>query len=319
MRVLVTGGAGYIGGAMSALLLAEGHEVVVLDNLSTGHRDGVPAGAELREADLREADAVRKAVDGSFDGVLHFAAKSLVGESMELPADYFATSVGGTLNLLAAMREHDVSSLVVSSTAATYGQPQESPITEQSPTQPLNAYGAAKLAVDHLLSYAAPAYGIGAVSLRYFNVAGAYAGLAERHDPETHLIPNLLKSAADPGKPFTINGTDFPTPDGTCIRDYVHVQDLARAHLLALSAARSGEHQIFNLGSGSGYSVLEVLAEARSVTRAELPAVEGPPRPGGADPATLVASSAKIERELGWTRQRSLTDMVRDAWDLVPH
>lgn len=319
MRVLVTGGAGYIGGSTAALLLAEGHEVTVLDDLSTGHRDGVPAGADFVEVDLRDTSAVETAFVRPYDGVLHFAAKILPEESMRLPADYFGTSVGGTLNLLAAMRAHDVRSLVVSSTCATYGQPDELPITEQAPTRPQSAYGAAKLAVDHLLSYAAPAYGIGAISLRYFNPAGAYAGLAERHDPEVHLIPKLLQSAADPGERFTINGTDFPTPDGTCIRDYVHIEDLARAHLLALAAVRPGEHQIFNLGSGSGYSVREVLEVARQVTGAELPAVEGPRRPGDPDPAQLVASSAKIERELGWRRERDLTDMVRDAWALTPH
>jgi UDP-glucose 4-epimerase len=320
MRLLVTGGAGYIGGTMTALLLHEGHQVTVLDtvtvldDLSSGHRDGVPAGAEFVEGDLTDAELVDKVVSG-VDGVLHFGAKALVAESMEQPAEYFRVNVGGAVNLVDAMRRHGVRKLVVSSTAATYGEPEELPITEDATTRPTNAYGASKLAVDNFLRFAAPAYGLGAVSLRYFNVAGSYGGVVERHEPETHVIPNLLKAAAG-GQTFRLNGTDYPTPDGTCIRDYVHVEDLCRAHLLALDAAEPGVHKVYNIGSGHGFSVREVVDAVRTVTGRDFPVEEVPRRPG--DPARLVASSARIEAELGWVRTKpTLEDMVRDAWQAL--
>ncbi len=316
MRLLVTGGAGYIGSVTAAMLLDRGHEVVVLDSLATGHADAVPDGAELIRADLLDSAAVTDALAANVDGVVHFAARALVGESVEDPALYFRTNVVGTLNLLDAMREHNVVRVVFSSSAATYGEPDTVPICEDAPTRPTNPYGASKLAVDGILRAYAPAYGLAAVSLRYFNVAGARGAQRERHDPETHLIPNLLSALRGAGRPFTLHGTDYPTPDGTCIRDYVHVRDLAEAHLLALDAAVAGEHRIYNLGSGSGYSVREVLAVVERVTGQGVPIVEGPRRPG--DPARLVASSERIERDLGWQRRRSLDDMVRDAWDAPP-
>ena len=312
MRLLVTGGAGYIGGVTAALLLDRGHEVVVFDSLATGYSDAVPAGATFVEGDLLVDGALDAVFDRPYDGVLHFAARALVGESVDKPDLYFRTNVVGTLNLLDAMRSHEVSRIVFSSTAATYGEPESVPIREDAVTRPTNPYGASKLAVDSVLRSYAPAYGLAAVSLRYFNVAGAYGAARERHDPETHLIPNLLRAARGEGAEFTLHGTDYPTPDGTCIRDYVHVEDLAEAHLLALSAAVPGEHRIYNLGSGSGYSVREVLAEVERVTGRTVPIVEGPRRAG--DPARLVAASDKITTELGWTRNRSLEDMVGDAW-----
>lgn len=314
MRLLVTGGAGYIGSVTTAVLLDRGHEVVVLDSIATGHADAVPAGAVLVQADLLDPAALAEHVAGGFDGVLHFAARALVGESVQHPDLYFRTNVIGTLNLLDAMRAHAVQRIVFSSSAATYGEPAEVPITEDATPRPTNPYGASKLAADSVLSAYAPAYGLAAVSLRYFNVAGAYGDLHERHDPETHLIPNLLKAVGDGGQ-FTLHGTDYPTPDGTCIRDYVHVEDLAEAHVLALEAAQRGQHRVYNLGSGSGYSVREVLQVVEEVTGRQVRTVEGPRRSG--DPARLVASSERIHADLGWTRKHSLEGMVRDAWSAL--
>jgi UDP-glucose 4-epimerase len=313
VRLLVTGGAGYIGSVAAAKFLGAGHEVTVLDNLSTGHRDAVPDGAEFVEADLLEPGGFADALARPYDGVVHFAAKSLVGESVEQPALYYRNNVVGTLNLVEAMRAAGLTRLVFSSTAATYGEPDEIPIREDAPTRPTNPYGASKLAIDQMLRFSAPAYGTAPVSLRYFNVAGAYGRYCERHTTETHLIPNVLRAAAGDAGPVTIHGTDYPTTDGTCIRDYVHVEDLVDAHLLALEAAEPGTAKVFNLGSGSGFSVREVVEVAAQVTGRPIPAAEGPRRPG--DPARLVASSARIREELGWApRKESLQDMVRDAW-----
>ncbi|MFG1698184.1 UDP-glucose 4-epimerase GalE [Nonomuraea sp. NPDC049309] len=309
MRLLVTGGAGYIGSVVAAQLIEAGHEVTVLDDLSTGHEDAVPEGAGFVRADIAEAG---QALDG-VDAVLHFAAKSLVGESVQQPERYWANNLGGTLALLDAMREHDVNRIVFSSTAATYGEPERTPIEETDPTRPTNPYGATKLAVDSALTAYAKQRGLGAVSLRYFNVAGAYGRYRERHAVETHLIPNVLKVATGERESVSVFGTDYPTPDGTCIRDYIHVADLARAHLLALEAVTPGRHEIYNLGNGTGFSVQEVIDVCREVTGHEIPAVVGERRPG--DPAVLVASSAKIQRELGWKAERaSLRDIVADAW-----
>jgi len=316
VRVLVTGGAGYIGSVTAALLLDRGHEVTVLDSLATGHEDAVPKGAGYLRADLLDAGALADVFSRPFDGVLHFAALALVGESVTAPDRYFRTNIGGTLNLLDAMRAAGVGRIVFSSTAATYGEPENVPIAEDAPTRPTNPYGASKLAVDHVLTAYAAAYGLAATSLRYFNVAGAYGGQRERHSPETHLIPNLLNAARGDGAAFTLHGTDYPTPDGTCIRDYVHVADLAEAHLLALAAGVSGEHRIYNLGSGSGYSNREVLEAVQRVTGREVQVTEGPRRPG--DPARLIASSERIESELGWQRRHTLEDMISDAWTALP-
>ncbi|SEU38200.1 UDP-glucose 4-epimerase GalE [Nonomuraea wenchangensis] len=312
MRLLVTGGAGYVGSVVAAQLVEAGHEVTVLDDLSTGHRDAVPEGARFVRADIAEPG---DALDG-VDAVLHFAAKSLVGESVEKPGLYWANNLGGTLALLEAMRDKGVGRIVFSSTAATYGEPERAPIEESDPTRPTNPYGASKLAVDTALSAFARVRGLAAVSLRYFNVAGAYGRFRERHAVETHLIPNVLKVATGERDSVSVFGTDYPTQDGTCVRDYVHVADLARAHLLALEALTPGEHKIYNLGSGSGFSVREVISVCREVTGHEIPAVFGERRPG--DPAVLVASSAKIQRELGWKAARpSLHDIVSDAWEAL--
>ena len=313
VKLLVTGGAGYIGSIVATQLLEAGHEVVVLDNLERGHREAVPAQARLVIADLRDQAAVAAAASEGFDGVLHFAALALVSESVTHPERYYRTNVVGTLNLLDAMRAAGVSRLVFSSTCAVYGQPEEVPIAETAPTRPANAYGASKLAVDRMISDECLAHRLAAVSLRYFNVAGASHGLGEDHDPETHLIPNVLRTAQGLSPFVEVFGTDYPTPDGTAIRDYIHIDDLTAAHLLALDGARAGEHRIFNLGNGSGFSVREVIATAEQVTGRPVPAREAARRPG--DPAQLVSASERIRRELGWApRKPALADMVADAW-----
>jgi UDP-glucose 4-epimerase len=311
MRVLVTGGAGYIGSVVTAALLEGGHEVTVLDDLSTGHEDAVPAGARLVQASLHDSAPVLAEVRP--EAVLHFAAKSLVGESQVAPELYWQNNVGGSLALLEAMRAADCRRIVFSSTAATYGEPDEVPIPETAPTRPTNTYGASKLAVDAMLTSYAVAHSFAAVSLRYFNVGGAAYGLGERHATETHLIPIALQVAAGTREALTVYGQDYPTPDGTCIRDYVHVKDLAAAHLLALPAPEPGEHRVYNLGSGSGFSVQEMVEAVRTVTGHPLPVVVGDRRAG--DPARLVASSARIRADLGWAPEHTdLTEIVADAW-----
>jgi UDP-glucose 4-epimerase len=314
MRVLVTGGAGYIGSVVTAALLDGGHEVTVLDDLSTGHEDAVPEGARFVQARLQDSAPVLAEVRP--EAVLHFAAKSLVGESQERPELYWENNVGGSLALLEAMRAADCRRIVFSSTAATYGEPEEVPIPETAPTRPTNTYGASKLAVDAMLTSYAVAYSFAAVSLRYFNVGGAAYGRGERHATETHLIPIALQVAAGTREALTVYGQDYPTPDGTCIRDYVHVKDLAAAHLLALPAPAPGEHRIYNLGSGSGFSVQEMVDAVRTVTGHPLPVVVGDRRAG--DPARLVASSGRIHADLGWAPEHTaLTEIVADAWDFT--
>ena len=310
MNLLVSGGAGYIGSVVTRMLLAEGHDVLVLDDLSTGHADAVPDRAGLVIADIREAGQVAAA--HRFDGVLHFAAKSLVGESMAEPARYWSTNVEGTRALLETIRGQAVPRLVFSSTAATYGEPGTVPVTEDAPCRPTSPYGASKLATDLMIADYAVAYGFAAVSLRYFNVAGASRGAGERHQPETHLIPNVLAVAAGRRDAVQVFGDDYTTPDGTCIRDYVHVEDLARGHLLALAGARPGEHRVYNLGSSDGYSVREVIAAAEQVTGHRVPTRLAQRRPD--DPARLIAPSARIGRELGWQPEHDLTRIVTDAW-----
>jgi UDP-glucose 4-epimerase len=251
-----------------------------------------------------------------FDGVLHFASKSLVGESMQDPAKYWHGNVATSLRLLDAMRTHGTPRLVFSSTAATYGEPEQSPIPETAPTQPTNTYGATKLAIDHAITSYSRAHGIAAVSLRYFNVAGAYGALGERHAPETHLIPLVLQAATGEREQVSIFGEDYPTDDGTAIRDYIHVADLADAHLLALQHAEAGEHQIYNLGSGTGFSVRQVIDACRQATGHAIPAVVSPRRPG--DPAVLVAASDRAREELGWKPERTdLVGIVTDAWNFT--
>ncbi|MBV8540486.1 MAG: UDP-glucose 4-epimerase GalE [Pseudonocardiales bacterium] len=310
MRLMVTGGAGYIGSVCAARLVESGHDVVVLDDLSTGHRDAVPAGCRFVEGAVKDAGAV---LAEGFDGVLHFAARSLVAESMAQPQRYWLGNVVATVGLLEAMREHGTPRMVFSSTAATYGEPASVPIAEDAVTRPTNPYGATKLAIDHAIGSYAIAHGIAAVSLRYFNVAGAYGRYGERHTLETHLIPLILQVALGHQEKIMVFGEDWPTPDGTCIRDYIHVVDLADAHERALEQAVPGEHRIYNLGNGTGFSVRQVLDTCRTVTGHPIPARSAARRLG--DPAVLIASSDRAHRELGWKPERAdLAVIVADAW-----
>ncbi|WP_433856784.1 UDP-glucose 4-epimerase GalE [Streptomyces kronopolitis] len=314
-KYLVTGGAGYVGSVVAAHLLQAGHEVTVLDDLSTGHREGIPAGAHFLQGRIQDA---AKWLDPSYDAVLHFAAFSQVGESVADPEKYWRNNVGGTMDLLAAMRDAGVRTLVFSSTAATYGEPRSTPLTESAETAPTSPYGASKLAVDHMISGEAAAHGLAAVSLRYFNVAGAYGSCGERHDPESHLIPLVLQVAQGKREAISVYGADYPTPDGTCVRDYIHVADLAEAHLLALDAARAGEHLICNLGNGNGFSVREVIETVRKVTGHRIPEIAAPRRAG--DPAVLVASAQRAVDRLGWRPSRTdLAGIVADAWQFAQH
>jgi UDP-glucose 4-epimerase len=313
MRLLVTGGAGYIGSVSAARLVEAGHDVVVLDDLSTGHRDAVPAGCRFIQGTVEDAGPV---LAEGFDGVLHCAARSLVAESMAQPQRYWLGNVVATVGLLEAMRAHGTPRLVFSSTAATYGEPTSVPITEEAPTRPTNPYGATKLAIDHAIGSYASAHGIAAVSLRYFNVAGAYGRYGERHTVETHLIPLILQVALGHQEKIMVFGEDWPTPDGTCIRDYIHVMDLADAHERALEQAVPGEHLIYNLGNGTGFSVRQVLDTCRDVTGHPIPAQCAPRRPG--DPAVLIASSDRAHRELGWKPERAeLAVIIADAWEFA--
>ena len=315
MRVLVTGGAGYIGSGVVEELLASGHRAVVYDNLYKGHRDAVHPAAEFVHADLLDAKALHAAISGA-DAVVHLAAHSLVGESVQEPAKYYRNNVVAGLALADAMREHGVRWLVFSSTAAVYGEPAKQPIEETDPTAPTNPYGETKLAFENALRWYSAAYGLRSISLRYFNAAGATARCRERHEPETHLVPVVLQAAAGRIPEVTIFGADYPTPDGTCVRDYIHVSDLARAHLLALQALAAGHAGgSYNLGcGGSGYSVMQVIEVARSVSGRDIRVRIGPRRPG--DPAVLVASSQRIMRDLGWRpRLEDLREIVRSAWE----
>lgn len=314
MRVLVTGGAGYIGSVVVEELLAAGHEVAVIDNLSKGHADAVPAGVELVRADLRDADLVRRLLRRArVEAVVHMAADSLVGESVQSPAKYYDNNVVAGLGLLGAMVEVGVHRLVFSSTAAVYGEPETQPIDETAPARPTNPYGETKLALERALAWYERAYGLRSASLRYFNAAGASVRCGESHDPETHLIPLVLQVALGRAPYVTLYGDDYPTPDGTCVRDYIHVVDLARAHVLALSGMDRGSC-IYNLGcGGAGYSVRQVVDTARAVTGAPIPVRMGARRAG--DPAVLVASSARIQRDLGWQpRLGALATIVESAW-----
>jgi len=313
VRVLVTGGAGYIGSVATYLLLEAGYEVTILDDCSTGHPDSVDSRATFVQESILEPQQIRRAL-ADCDAVIHFAGKSLVGESVSKPDLYQQINVAGSANLLDAMLATGVKRIVFSSSAATYGEPTQSRITEDSPCSPTNPYGATKLAIDHMLTKRAPLEDLRAISLRYFNVAGALQGsngwLRERHNPETHLIPNILRATAD--APLKIFGTDWPTPDGTCIRDYVHVVDLIEAHIKALGVLPSASHEIINLGSGDGYSVKEVVDTASRVMGDEIPFLAQSRRAG--DPAILVASIAKAEKSLGWHPTRNLETMINDAY-----
>jgi UDP-glucose 4-epimerase len=314
VKLLVTGGAGYVGSVVTARLLENGHEVVVIDDLSTGHADAVPDSARLVIADITDDDVVREILGGGVEAVLHFAAKSLVGESESIPERYFANNVGGTLALLESMIACGVDGLVFSSTCAVYGEPGEpGPVKETTPVNPASAYGATKVAADLMISAFARAHALGAVSLRYFNVAGAYGPFGERHAIETHLIPLALRALDDPDAVLKIMGTDYPTPDGTAIRDYIHVLDLADAHIRALHALKPGTHEIYNLGSGLGSSVREIVKTITEVT-GRAPASEDTERRQG-DPPQLYAANEKIRRQLSWSPQHSLRDIINDAWE----
>ena len=312
MRILVTGGAGYIGSIAVDILLAQGYEISILDDCSSGHADTAPVGVSFIQGSLLSAGDLAQALVG-VDAVMHFAGKSLVGESVEKPDLYHQVNVDGTRNLLDQMHTSGVKKLVFSSSAATYGDAQHVPILETAPTRPTNPYGATKLAVDQMITAESASRGISAASLRYFNVAGALKSargwLAERHIPETHLIPNVLGSTTE--NPVKIFGTDWPTPDGTCIRDYVHVVDLVDAHIKALEMLKVGVHEIYNLGSGVGYSVKEVVAAASKAIGFKIPTIDSSPRAG--DPAVLIADIGKARNELGWIPTKGIDVMVADT------
>lgn len=315
-KVLVVGGAGYIGSHMVKGLLGAGFDVTILDNLSTGHRESITSGTFIH-GDLSDRKLLdRLFSDNSIDAVMHFAAYSLVGESVENPIDYYRNNFSGTLTLLETMLRFGIKRFIFSSTAAVYGEPETVPISEIHPCVPTNPYGASKLAVERLLSDCDAAYGMKYMSLRYFNAAGAdeSAEIGERHERETHLIPLVLQAALGQRKHIEIFGTDYKTPDGTCLRDYVHVTDLVSAHLLALSALMEGaDSNVFNLGNSKGYSVREVIELSRKITGEPIPALESERRPG--DPAVLVADSEKIRRELGWRpRYEDLEKIIESAW-----
>lgn len=314
MKVLVTGGAGYIGSTAVAMLLEAGYQVKVIDDLSTGHADLISKNAEFIEGSILNSQNLDEALNGC-DAVMHFAAKSLVGESVEKPELYKSVNVDGSNALVKQMRSHGIEKLVFSSTAATYGEPLKIPISESDAPKPKNPYGATKLAFDEIIKDS----GLSAISLRYFNVAGALKSrdgwLPERHNPETHLIPNVLSATKQ--KPVRIFGTDWPTPDGTCIRDYVHVVDLIEAHIAALRKLPDHQHEIINLGSGSGYSVREVIAAAEIATGRLIPVVDSERRAG--DPAVLIADITKANSYLGWQPTRDLIEMVIDTWNSMQH
>ena len=312
---MVTGGAGYIGSATAQLLLQQGHAVTILDNLSRGHRGSVPETARFIEGDVADTELLCHSFQqGSFDAVMHFAAFAEVGESMRLPELYFRNNTLNTCNLLEACLAHKVSRFVFSSTCAVFGDPQRVSIDESVPKNPLNPYGESKLQIERILAWFQKIHGLRYAVLRYFNAAGAWGRLGEHHDPESHLIPLVLQVALGKRESISIFGADYPTPDGTCIRDYIHIYDLAMAHLLALDALQSHEELIYNLGNGKGFSVREVIEASREITGHPIPAREAPRSSG--DPPILVASSEKIRRELRWhPRHPSIDDIVRSAWD----
>jgi len=314
VNVLVTGGAGYIGSVVTAELLRAGHSVVVYDNLTHGFRAAVPSGVELVRGDIADRDKLTDVMSrAKIDAVMHFAALIEAGESMKVPEQFFRNNTASTLALLESMLQAKVMRFVFSSTAALYGEPENIPIRETDPLRPTNAYGESKLLVERMLSWFHRIHSLRYASLRYFNAAGATETLGEAHHPESHLIPLILQVALGQRKAISIYGTDYRTNDGTCVRDYIHVLDLAQAHVLALEALASRDQLIFNLGNGRGFSVREVIEVARKVTGHPIPAIETQRRPG--DPAVLVASSEKIQRELGWRPQHAeLEQIVASAW-----
>ena len=315
MTILVTGGAGYIGGTVALRLLSAGHNVLIYDNFCHSKRSAAAKGATLVEGDLADRALLEKTLGaGKFDGVMHFAALIEAGESMQKPEVYFRNNTAGSLTLLEAMTATRTRRLVFSSTAACYGEPEKTPITEDAKLQPTNAYGESKLLVEQMLRWFNQIHGLRYASLRYFNVAGAIEGYGESHEPESHLIPLVLDVALGRRRNIKIFGTDYPTHDGTCIRDYIHVKDLTDAHLLALGALEQHDRLIYNIGNGQGFTVREVIESVRRVTGAPIPVEEQPRRPG--DPAVLVASSEKIKRELGWSPKfADLDRIVATAWE----
>jgi UDP-glucose 4-epimerase len=316
LNVLVVGGAGYIGSATCRVLLGAGHTVTVFDNLVKGHRGALTGEAELVIGDTGDpADLDRVFSSRAVDVVMDFAAFIEAGESMDLPARYFRNNTASALTLVEAMLRHDVGRLVFSSSAAVFGDPESVPVAEDAPRQPTNPYGESKLQVERMLSWISSAHGLRFAALRYFNAAGAVSpDCGEDHDPESHLIPLVLGVALGRREAVRIYGTDYPTPDGTCVRDYVHVADLASAHLLALEALSTRQSVLYNLGNGTGFSVREIVDSARRVTGRDLPCVECPRRPG--DPAALVASPAAIRADLGWSpRHGDLDSIVSSAWE----
>ncbi len=314
MRILVTGGAGYVGGTVAQLLLDRGHEVVILDNLCHGFRSMVPVGANFVEHDLADRAALENLLAQGFDGVMHFAALIEAGESMKHPEFYFRNNSATTLTLLEAMLATGINKLVFSSTAALYGEPESTPILEEAPLHPTNPYGESKLLVEQMLTWFNRLHGFRYASLRYFNVAGAAFGRGETHEPESHLIPLILDVAIGRRESIKIFGQDYPTPDGTAVRDYIHVGDLAEAHLLAFEALAERDRMIYNIGNGEGFSVREIIESVRRVTGKPIAVIDEPRRPG--DPAVLIASSAKIKRELGWKPEHESIDaIVASAWE----
>ena len=314
--ILVAGGAGYIGSHMVALLVKRGYDVIVADNLRTGHWQSVKGARKLYVGDLRDGSFLHQVfTENKIDGVINFAAFSLVGDSVTNPLQYYGNNVEGAVSLLTAMQAHGVDKIVFSSTAATYGEPEKQPIEEGDRTEPTNPYGATKLAIENMLKWCDGAYGIRYVALRYFNAAGSdtEAGIGEDHNPESHLIPLVMKTALGQRDHIGIFGEDYPTPDGTCVRDYIHVKDLAGAHLLALEyLERGGGSDVFNLGNGTGYSVREIIDTARRVTGKEIKAVAEPRR--GGDPSVLIASNKKAAQVLGWKPVLGLEQIISDAW-----
>lgn len=314
MNIVVTGGAGYIGSVITEGLLKKGHTVIVLDNLQQGHREAVPPEADFRLADICDTQALEDIFHGTrIDAVMHMAAETVVEYSITDPKRFFQNNLVGGINLLAAMMKHDVCKLVFSSSAAVYGEPETTPVSEQHAKAPINSYGESKLMFERILDWYGKAYGLNHISLRYFNAAGASERFGESHHPETHLIPNVLKAALGKSEPMAVFGADYPTKDGSCVRDYVHVVDIAQAHILALEKVEELSGRAYNLGNGEGYSVLEVVATARKVTGADIPMKILPRRSG--DPAVLVASSNQARAELGWTPgYPDLESIIESAW-----
>ena len=311
MKILVVGGAGYIGSICTELLLDEGHEATVFDNLGEGHRSAVDSRARFIQGDLAEREKIQETLSSTRpDAVMHFAASALVGESMRDPSKYFRNNISNGLNLLDTMVAARVQRIVFSSTCAIFGMPERLPIDETAPARPINPYGESKLAFEKILRWYDQIHALKFVSLRYFNAAGATGNFGEDHRLETHLVPNVLKVALGQEPHVEIYGNDYETPDGTCIRDYIHIVDLARAHILALGAAKS---EFYNLGTGGGSSVREVIAACRKITGRKVDTVERPRRAG--DPPRLIASSEKIEKELGWRPEfQSLDEIIESAW-----